>query len=427
MKNTDKKKSAKKDKKKSANKKKSKKSGKKAKKSKKKSGDKKKKGKIGKSTKKKSGKKSKKSKSSKSSKKTSGGAKKGKKEKSLLARQSCTFDIYCLQSAAKYLKQLTTKVSSFNLQTARITKFSKMSQSKGAKFNDFTPVQSNVKDIGGNNISDLRCQNVSDSTGTRVLRATFSFLANCTANINASCNSGMPTANATTVAACTGLMKNFSDAVTACTLLNGTAACTCWNASSLANLSNAVAACDVSAVSTNITKFKSNCVSAFTACRNNATAATDVIRTCNQANSVENTLLAIKTATANANALTSLQQAVNTTTGLSGRRKRRQALSCAEFLATVTSLATNAVNAPGLATIAAEASAAAAKAPAKADCSADQLSALTGSSAALSKGVAAVNSLAGTLQSNLLCKYTEIYFRSSFLLLWPYFTAEPLD
>ena len=353
--------------------------------------------KKGKSTKKKGKSTKKKGKSAKKGKSTK---KTGKKEKSL-ARQSCTFDSYCLVSAAKYLKQLTTKVNSFSLQSARITKYTKMSNTKAGKFNDFSPIQAKVKDAGGNNVSDLRCQNVTNSTGTTVLRNTYSYLANCSKTINDSCSSGMPTVNASVVTVCTTYMNSFASAVNNCTLLNGTAACTCWNSTLLANLSAQIAACDISAASTNLTNYKSKCLSEYGKCRANATASTDVIRTCNQANSVDNTLIAIQTTTANTNALNSLQAAVNASIRVAGKRKRQQALSCDAFVTAVTDIASSAVNAPGLSTIAARAASVASSAPSSCPAQAAQLSA---TSSSLSKAVTATSSLTSTLQNNLQCK-----------------------
>jgi hypothetical protein len=262
-------------------------------------------------------------------------------------------------------------------------------------------------------MSALSCAGSTSGTPAQTLTATVSNLTQCAASISRAC-AGAPTINNASVTICKAAIDNLTASVTNCSNLNGTAACTCWKDPMLANLSATVASCDLSAINRNMTTFKSTCQGSYTACQRVANNAPTLVSACNS--KASDVLAKLSSATSNANALGSLQNVTNKLLGVKAVGKR-QAVSCSAFSGLVQSVGQMALQAPGSASVAAQANDATGKAPSA--CAGAELAALQAASNLLSQAVAIVQALVTSLQTSLLSELPQLVYILSLSLSLP--------
>jgi len=252
----------------------------------------------------------------------------------------------CMSNAVKYMKQWKDVVGNFKRQSSRSTKHASVGSKKHGKKGGFAPAAHRLVEVGGDNKSNLSCGGSYDNEGTKQMLNLTGLLFNCEMDVNMSCNpANYPKHDDTMLNMCTNLTVEFETETEKCmkktigktTTEQVAEACTCWDATSLANMSTSVADCKIQDKQKEITAQKQACTAAFAKCRKYEDEAIGVMATCSNTKDK----LAVKAAALSANsaAVTAAKEKMSTLAGATGRRTSRQtATSCAEVITKSTSL-----------------------------------------------------------------------------------------
>merc|ERR1711902_160147 len=158
---------------------------------------------------------------------------KNRKEAKGTVRDSASFksscmNATCIDNAVTYMKQLKLAVKNFDKQYNRITTYSKQTNSKAGKNDEFAPYLIKLSETGGGNVSNLSC-NGEYNQGATNLQTLYDNIATCESKVNESCNTNMPAVNMTFLDACKATMDLFvnktKDAIDLNVKGSGAAAC----------------------------------------------------------------------------------------------------------------------------------------------------------------------------------------------------------
>ena len=251
---------------------------------------------------------------------------KSKKSQQLVSTRqtTCTSDAACLELAVKYMKQVKDNVRNFNAQKSRIEKFLSLGSSKAGKKGEFDLDLSWLKEAGGGNASALKCQNA--SAGEAAIKEAIANLASCPETIKAACETNRPAYDKAAADDCAAKMSALVAAVDKCFPSGG---CTCWKAADIKAASDAIANCSLVASNGDLTKFKNNCTSSFSACRQVQDKSSSIMFACNGGNTPEKLIAKLKTVTDNKAALEGLK---TDATAQSNKNRIKRAASCGDFI-----------------------------------------------------------------------------------------------
>jgi len=252
----------------------------------------------------------------------------------------------CLSAAVKYMKQWKDVVGNFKRQSSRSTKHSSVGGKKHGKKGVFAPVAHRLVQAGGDNKTNLSCGGLYDNDGAKQLTNLTKLLFDCEIDVNMSCNpANYPKHNDTILDMCTNLTEKFEKASESCMKKtvgktsdsDYSAACMCWEDSSLADMSTGVADCKIQDTQKEITVQKQKCVAAFAKCRKYEDEASHVMASCS---SDKDKLGAKATAlSTNKDAVTAAKDKMSALAGVtSGRKVRMTAGSCQEVITKSTQL-----------------------------------------------------------------------------------------
>ena len=237
---------------------------------------------------------------------------------------TCTSDSQCLELAVKYLKQVKDNVKNFNTQKSRIEKFLSLGTSKAGKKGEFASDLSWLKEAGGGNASALKCQNA--SAGAAAITEAVANLESCPETIKAACETKAPAYDKAAADDCAVKMTALVTAVDKCVSSGG---CTCWKAADIKKASDAIANCSLVAINGESTKFKNNCTSSFSACRQVQDKSSSILFACNGGSTPDKLIAKLKTVTDNKAALEGLK---TDATAQSNKNRIKRAASCGDFI-----------------------------------------------------------------------------------------------
>merc|ERR1711923_484122 len=284
---------------------------------------------------KKSGRKLKKRKQQKTGRK----AKMNRKQKQASGTRSASscLNFTCIDKAIGYLNMHKGKVANFKKQNSRVARQNKTSTSKSGKKGLFGPVVRRITHMGGGNASDLTCHGKKNAGAAQLTNLTETLLK-CEDEIHNNCHpSNMPQPNMTKHAPCLEAIETFENKSNGCIKKTGSEACTCWEDKDLAAAAAVIKKCDLSSDANNFKTALKKCTSSFGKCRKYEDDVAAAIHACNLDDKV--LVKKLKNLNTNKNALSKLQETINSATNSSRFvaslvRSSGRALSCSVVITT---------------------------------------------------------------------------------------------
>ena len=267
---------------------------------------------------------------------------KKRKNKAEARDSTCDLSTTCVNLAVNSMRMIKDKVANFETQYRRITKKSKLGDSKSSKQNEFLPVLARLSDGAGGNISAPVCSGSTNNTGAETMKNISMTLMSCADEIAAACDTGLPSVNETHITECVSSITIFKNYTDTCLELSGSEACACWTAAPTEAI-EVVQGCDISGNNTAITKAANACKATFGVCRKAQDSVGNIIFDCSQ--SADTLKLKLKALSDNNDKVAAAQAKVSglvNSSRASGKFKRsaRDATTASGFISICTTITT---------------------------------------------------------------------------------------